>query len=53
MRGVVRDWPAVAAALESDQAIVDYLIGCGPRKPVGAIAARPEEGGPLLLQRAT
>jgi len=45
MRGVVRDWPAVAAALASDQAIVDYLIGCGPRKPIGAIAARPEEAG--------
>src|SRR6185437_5849688 len=45
MRGVVRDWPAVASALESDQAIVDYLIGCGPRKPIGAIAARPEEEG--------
>ena len=45
MRGLVRDWPAVAAALESDRAIVDYLIGCGPRRPVGAIAARPEENG--------
>jgi len=45
MRGVVRDWPAVAAALASDQAIIDYLIGCGPRKPIGAIAARPEEAG--------
>jgi len=45
MREVVRDWPAVASALESDQAIVDYLIGCGPRKPIGAIAARPEEEG--------
>lgn len=45
MRGLVRDWPAVAAAQESDAAIVDYLIGCGPTKPVGAIAARPEEKG--------
>lgn len=45
MRGLVRDWPAVAAALESDRDIVDYLIGCGPRKPIGAIAARPEENG--------
>jgi hypothetical protein len=45
MRGLVGDWPAVAAAREGDAAIVDYLIGCGPRKPVGAIAARPEENG--------
>ena len=45
MRGLVRDWPAVAAGLESDRAMIDYLIGCGPRKPVGAIAARPEENG--------
>jgi hypothetical protein len=45
MRGLVRDWPAVAAAQESDAAIVDYLIECGPTTPVGAIAARPEEKG--------
>jgi hypothetical protein len=45
MRGLVRDWPAVAAALVGDKAIVDYLVGCGPRQPVQAIAARPEEGG--------
>jgi len=45
LRGAVKDWPAVAAALQGDQAIVDYLIDCGPRRPVGAIAARPEEKG--------
>lgn len=45
MRGLMRDWPAVAAARESDKAIVDYLIGCEPRQPIGAIAARPEEAG--------
>ena len=45
MRGVVRDWPAVAAALQGDRAIVDYLIACQPRRPIGAIAARPEEEG--------
>jgi len=45
MRGMVRDWPAVAAALESDRAIVDYLIAGRPTRPVGAIAARPEERG--------
>ena len=45
MRGLVTGWPAVAAARTSDQAIVDYLIGCEPRKAIGAIAARPEEDG--------
>jgi len=45
MRGLVGEWPAVAVGLESDAAIVDYLIGCEPRKAIGAIAARPEENG--------
>ncbi len=45
MRGLVRDWPAVAAALESDEAIVDYLLGCEPAGTIRAIAARPEENG--------
>lgn len=45
MRGLVGDWPAVAAARESDEAIVDYLVRCHPAHPVQAIAARPEEGG--------
>jgi hypothetical protein len=45
MRGLVRDWPAVAAALESDEAIVDYLVDCRPARPIQAIAARPEENG--------
>ena len=45
MRGLVGEWPAVAAARQSDAAMIDYLIACGPTKPVGAIAARPEEKG--------
>jgi len=45
MRGLVREWPAVGAALKGDEAIVDYLVRCGPLRPVQAIAARPEEGG--------
>jgi hypothetical protein len=51
MRGLVRDWPAVVAALEGDRTIVDYLIACRPRKPVGAIAARPEENGRFFYNR--
>jgi hypothetical protein len=45
MRGLVREWPAVAAALQGDRAIVDYLIDCGPSQPIGAIATPPEEDG--------
>lgn len=45
MRGLVRQWPAVAAALAGDEAIVDYLVRCNPMRTVQAIAARPEEGG--------
>jgi hypothetical protein len=45
MRGLVRDWPAVAAAHESDEAIADYLIRCRPAKPISAIAAAPRESG--------
>jgi hypothetical protein len=45
MRALVRDWPAVAAARESDAAIVDYLVACRPARPIQAIAARPEENG--------
>jgi len=51
MRGLVRDWPAVTAALEGDRAIADYLIACGPRQPIGAIAARPEENGRFFYNR--
>ena len=45
MRGLVREWPAVGAALGGDQAIVDYLVRCNPARPIQAIAARPEENG--------
>jgi hypothetical protein len=45
MRGLVRDWPAVAAAQEGDEAIAEYLVRFRPAKPVRAIAAKPQEGG--------
>jgi hypothetical protein len=45
MRGLINDWPAVAAARESDDAIAAYLAGCAPRQPVNGIAAPPEAGG--------
>jgi hypothetical protein len=45
MRGLVRDWPAVAAAGEGDEPICRYLISCNPSRPVTALVAPPEEGG--------
>ena len=45
MRGLARDWPAVQAALRSDEEIVAYLKRFpGPRQ-VGAIVGPPEIGG--------
>ena len=45
MRGLVADWPAVAAARTGDRAIADYLIRQGGGAAVSAIAAAPEEKG--------
>lgn len=45
LRGLVADWPAVAAARRGDVAIVDYLIGCAPTRPVAGIMAPVEARG--------
>lgn len=45
LRGLVADWPAVAAARAGDQTIVAYLCREPASRPVGAIAAAPSEGG--------
>jgi len=45
MRAQVAGWPAVAAALEGDHQIVDYLSTEASIRPVGAIAASPIEQG--------
>jgi hypothetical protein len=45
MRGLVSHWPAVAAAAEGDQSIIDYLNRCGTTGPINAIAAAPSEKG--------
>lgn len=45
LRGLVRHWPAVAAALAGDQAIIDYLCREPSARPVAAIAASPAEQG--------
>lgn len=45
LRGLVGDWPAVAAAREGDAALVAYLSREPSARPVQAIAAAPSEGG--------
>lgn len=45
LRGQVGDWPAVAAARESDAAMISYLCREPTTRPVGAIAAAPSEKG--------
>jgi len=45
MRGLVADWPAVAAARLGDEAIVEYLRERGGDQLVTAIAADPREEG--------
>ena len=45
LRGLARDWPAVQAALRSDEEIVAYLKRFRVERPVGAIVGAPEIGG--------
>lgn len=45
LRGLVADWPAVAAARSGDAGIVAYLCREPSTRPVSAIAAAPSEGG--------
>ncbi len=45
MRGLVSEWPSVAAGRDGDRAMIDYLKKCGTAKPVAAIAAPPSEKG--------
>lgn len=45
LRGLVNNWPAVAAARAGDAAIVQYLCREGTTRPVSAIAAAPSEQG--------
>lgn len=45
IRGLVADWPLVTAARHSDEAIIGYLTREPSARPVGAIAAAPEEKG--------
>ena len=45
LRGLAAGWPAVQAALRSDEEIVAYLKHFRVERPVGAIVGPPEIGG--------
>lgn len=45
LKGLVADWPAVAAAKASDEARADYLVAFDARKPVTILTGGPEIGG--------
>jgi hypothetical protein len=45
LRGLVRDWPAVAAAREGDEALARYLLQFYRGEPVRAFVGAPEIGG--------
>lgn len=45
LRGVASDWPAVRAARESDEALVDYLKRFSMGRRVAAIVGEPEIDG--------
>jgi hypothetical protein len=45
MRALAADWPGVAAARQGNRAIVDYLRGFGPARPIAGIMAPPEANG--------
>jgi hypothetical protein len=51
MRGLVADWPAVAAARQGDRAMVDYIGRCGTTRPVSGLIAGPEENGRFFYNR--
>lgn len=45
LRGLVRHWPLVQAALQSDRRFCDYLRGFGGERQVGLWRGAPEIGG--------
>ncbi|MDP9088948.1 MAG: cupin-like domain-containing protein [Pseudomonadota bacterium] len=48
LRGLVRGWPAVAAYLDSPEALVRYLHGHDSGTPVDALMTEPEAGGQIF-----
>ncbi|MFC3101623.1 cupin-like domain-containing protein [Altererythrobacter lauratis] len=52
IRDAVQDWPLVAAGRAGAGAAIAYLKRAPSAKPVGAIMARPEEGGRFFYNAA-
>jgi hypothetical protein len=52
LRGVVRDWPAVRAALASPAAFCGYLTAFAGGSPVDAILLKPQERGRISYNAA-
>ncbi|HEX3676546.1 MAG TPA: cupin-like domain-containing protein [Sphingomicrobium sp.] len=50
LRGAFREWPFVRAALQSDEAAVDYLDRFYNGRPVSTIVAPPSEKGRFFYQ---
>jgi hypothetical protein len=50
LRGFVRHWPACALAVESPEAVCQYLLECDSGHPVDALLAAPEHKGRLFYQ---
>jgi len=49
LRGVARDWPAVAQGRESPRALVRYLSALDNGRPVGALMTPPDVGGRIFF----
>ena len=45
LKGLIADWPAVAAARASDEAMADYLRGFDAGRPVAVLRGEPQIGG--------
>lgn len=45
LRGLVADWPVVAAGRRGDRALVEYLATLDSGRPVNVFSAPPEQGG--------
>jgi hypothetical protein len=45
LKGLVADWPAVAAGRRSDEALVDYLNGLDSGAPISVLSAGADIGG--------
>ena len=50
LRGFVRHWPAVRLAVQSPEAVCQYLLACDSGHPVDALLLAPQHKGRLFYQ---